>query len=420
VDGPLNRCIMVSVRTDDPSHPRVRALRQVRQWLDQGQLGLGDPVPSELVLAKQLGIGRSAVRWAMRNLEDEGLIGIEGKGRVVRRGNLNQPSAASSLMANAVVILGAAAHPGVYQVSTGWDCYVGISAEQAIRAAGQHVIMVSPQALDEGGMQRLVVERPRGVLAMLDAGGNQALNATVEALHRAGVPVVGYLASQRSLPVAGIDVVVADHAAGGAALVRFLAARGCRRILRLWSYPAHRPVPDWLADREAGAMAALAEVGGKCLPPCFAPCPQGLDGSDEGFEISVTLMTGALAKQLRTLTPDAVMVTNDGVASQAIAALQILGLDPEAIPVVGYDGIWRDLPFRTAESLAPAASVDRDCLGVGAAMATMLQARLGPGRRAPPHRQVITPRLIRYDREGNPPRTESGGWVETQKNPKTT
>ena len=392
------------MRPDDPTHPRVRALRQLRQWLDQGQLGLGDPVPSELVLAERLGIGRSAVRWAMRSLEDEGLIGVEGKGRVVRRGNNSQPSAGSTLLANAVAIVGAVPHPGSYQVSTGWDCYVGISAEQAIRAAGQHAMMVSSQALSEGGMQRLVVERPRGVLAMLDAGDDQALNATVEALHRAGVPVVGYLASQRAMPVAGIDVVIADHTAGGAALVRYLSGRGCRRILRLWTHPANRPIPDWLADREAGAAAALAEVGGEFLPPCFVPTPHGLDGTADGFEISTTLMTGVLAKLLRSVSPDALMLTNDGVASQAIAALRRLGLDPESIPVVGYDGIWRDLPFRIHEPLAPVASIDRDCLAVGAAMAAMLQARLGLGHRAPPHRQVIAPRLLQYDRDGNPSR----------------
>ncbi len=390
------------MRADDPSHPRVRALRQMRQWFDQGQLGLGDPVPSELVLAERLGIGRSAVRWAMRSLEAEGLIGVEGKGRVMRRSVHGDQPAGGSLLANAVAILGGAPHPGSYQASTGWDCYVGISAEQAIRATGQHALMMSAQALADGGLQRLIVERPRGVLAVLDAGTDHLFNAAIEGLQRSGVPVVGYLASARTNPLPGIDLVLADHAAGGGALVRHLLERGCRRIQRLWAYRANLPPPDWLADREAGVVAALTAAGVEPLPPCYIPSPDGLDGAPDGFAIGVALMAGILAKQLRSGAPDALMVTNDGYASQAITALRWLGLDPTTIPVVGYDAIWRDLPFRAVEPLAPVASIDRDCVAVGAAMVEMLQVRMAAGLRAPPCQRVVTPRLVIYDRNGVP------------------
>ncbi len=49
----------------------------IREQLASGALKPGDKLPSEKDLAEQLGVGRNAVREALRNLENAGLIVIE-------------------------------------------------------------------------------------------------------------------------------------------------------------------------------------------------------------------------------------------------------------------------------------------------------------------------------------------------------
>jgi DNA-binding FadR family transcriptional regulator len=61
---------------------------QLRQAILQGELKVGDALPTERSLAEQTGIGRSSVREALRTLEAEGLISTRagrGGGAVVRQ-----------------------------------------------------------------------------------------------------------------------------------------------------------------------------------------------------------------------------------------------------------------------------------------------------------------------------------------------
>lgn len=52
-------------------------VNSIREQLAQGSLKPGDKLPSEKDLAEQLGVGRNAVREALRNLENAGLIAME-------------------------------------------------------------------------------------------------------------------------------------------------------------------------------------------------------------------------------------------------------------------------------------------------------------------------------------------------------
>src|SRR4051812_35391698 len=48
-----------------------------------GEIGGGEPLPSERELVERYGVGRSSVREALRTLESKGLIHQRGKGRFV-------------------------------------------------------------------------------------------------------------------------------------------------------------------------------------------------------------------------------------------------------------------------------------------------------------------------------------------------
>ncbi len=68
-------------------------VQQIREQLSSGALKPGDKLPSERVLAEQLQVGRNAVREALRNLENAGLIvmgrGVKG-GAFIRKGDLGR------------------------------------------------------------------------------------------------------------------------------------------------------------------------------------------------------------------------------------------------------------------------------------------------------------------------------------------
>src|SRR5215213_8982059 len=64
----------------DPSADRA-VFRQLadllRNQIQSGQLGPGDPLPSELRLAQEYGISRTTVRQAIAQLRTEGLVSVE-------------------------------------------------------------------------------------------------------------------------------------------------------------------------------------------------------------------------------------------------------------------------------------------------------------------------------------------------------
>src|ERR687889_1793242 len=64
----------------DPSADRA-VFRQLadllRNQIESGELGPGDPLPSELRLAQEYGISRTTVRQAIAQLRTEGLVTVE-------------------------------------------------------------------------------------------------------------------------------------------------------------------------------------------------------------------------------------------------------------------------------------------------------------------------------------------------------
>lgn len=60
------------------------AVDQITLLIEDGRLGINDPLPSERQLIQQLGVSRASVREALRILEAQGLIRVRpGKGAIV-------------------------------------------------------------------------------------------------------------------------------------------------------------------------------------------------------------------------------------------------------------------------------------------------------------------------------------------------
>jgi len=197
--------------------------------------------------------------------------------------------------------------------------------------------------------------------------------------------------------LAGIDAVVSDHAHGCTKLVELLVARGCRRILRLWTHNADI-APWWFTARELGYREAVRAAGLSELPAIhlsYAAKVVELVPHVAGFDLSVHLLTGALIECMRQRDrPDALLVNTDSVVPSAYAAIRRLGLVPgRDVLVAGYDDYWCLREEAARESTPPVASVNKDGPAIGQALAMMVAHRLDRPE-SPPMRTQVLPRLV--------------------------
>ncbi|WP_225992982.1 GntR family transcriptional regulator [Actinomadura rudentiformis] len=71
------------VKAAGPAYERIAA--DLRELIENGEYGEGDPLPSELKISKLYGVARYTARQALADLEDAGLVKrVPGKGRFLR------------------------------------------------------------------------------------------------------------------------------------------------------------------------------------------------------------------------------------------------------------------------------------------------------------------------------------------------
>ena len=374
--------------------PKVRVLRMLRQGIESGSLAPDDPVPSEKVLAEHLHVTRSAVRAAFDILEAEGVVRMQGKGRVVT-GAAEKPR---PLALPSILILGGYAGPvPSYMKSAGWAIHVQGAIENRLRAKGFAIKPVSLSGV-ASEFDRSIAERPVGLIILSDFGDNAQLFRAIEGI--SGIPRVLHAASLNSPEAAGIDTVAVDHAAGGSALIDWMVAHHRRDLQRVWQQVwSGATLPAWLAQRDDG-MRQSAERHGITLPPVISipwlPWTPPSEHFERFWHLGAMAIAGALARNLLGGHPvDGLLMMHDTAAIQAWSALDLLGSDfCRGLLVGGHDGIWADVPERFLDSRPPSVSILRDMHAVGNALADLLLARLEGT--APPGRQtkIITPRIV--------------------------
>lgn len=374
--------------------PLGRALRQLRRWLEDGSFIPGGRLPGEGELAQRIGVSRFTVHRALEELAGEG-----GIRPLARRGWLRPvvPPAPGGCLDRMVAIVGMRFDLGELDsrraLADAVQVYAGALA--AIGRAGLHAAVLQPDRALAGDVDALAGGGLHGLLLMPEVVDSERMRAWAGHLARLRMPVVAH-GEGRGLP--GIDQVLSDHAAGCAALVRWLAGRGCRRILRLReSHPGSGPWPGWLADRDAGYRAGCGATGIAELPWLTVDVPTPTLGGDS--EAALDMKSRIIQSHLHDLLagpqrPDAILVPSDRNAFTVARALRRLGVDPRRqLPVCGYDCTARDCVEGEWESFIPAASVDRDCRGIGARMVEVVVARRSdPSAPAAVHRHP--PRLV--------------------------
>src|SRR5207248_3146996 len=116
----------VLVAPIESGSPKVRAIRELRRWIHGGALANDEQLPSVRALAERLGVSRSTVQTALRQLEAEGALARVGAGgRVVSSGS---SPALLSLVSKTIAVLGEFT-PTISptgQGATGLDQYIQI------------------------------------------------------------------------------------------------------------------------------------------------------------------------------------------------------------------------------------------------------------------------------------------------------
>jgi DNA-binding LacI/PurR family transcriptional regulator len=371
--------------------PGVRVARSVRQWIADGQLSPGDPLPSERLLAERLQVARGTVRAALEQLVSEGFISPDGRRRIVRRSTAPHPT--ESIVSEAICVLHRPLGPEITDRirSTGWQHMIERGALDAVYEAGYHGVSLHPERIEIATLDRLVRSAPLGVV-IGRYGAHEMDRDPREAFLEAGVPVVAYGDPPENQP---FDRVLSDHESGSHALTHHLIERGCRRILRIW--PAMSGEPYWIVGRNRGYDRAMREAGLAPLPALSvdAAIPH-TEGRRDQFILNARAFSSYLIPYLAGERKiDAIMMASDGSVFAMAAAVRLFGLEPgRDVQVVGYDNYWEDCIDRDFDPYAPPATVDKKNIECGKEMVRLLVERIKGNLPDGPQIKVVQPELV--------------------------
>lgn len=350
-------------QVSQPASPRARAIHHLRRWVESGELGRGEALPSERALAAKLEVGRATVRRALRVLQADGLI-LDRGGHIRTVAPEQRPG--EGVLRGAVVV-----------VMPEHGRLVGMAAVEAAVQAGLGALAIGAEGLAGEKLDPLIVERPMGLVV---AGIEPQM---AEAMRRGGLNVVV------DTEMAGIDRVVVDHEAASYELTKWLIGRGRRRILTLWSGSIKEPA---VRDRLAGYERAVREANLEVLQVVQMPAVSVEDG-DLRFEAATRLAVGYLTQHLTAGVPiDAIMAETDEDAVAAAEACRILGKEVgKDVLLAGYGGGQRWGGTAATVDLAPAE--------VGRELVRLLIERVGGKLPDEAQRRVVKGRVVVVESE---------------------
>jgi len=306
-------------RLDRPQYLTSRVEQLLRQAIDEGRFGEGR-LPTEMELAKQLGVSRETVRLAAENLQKEGLlVKIRGKGTFLKAPELPDriESAASTMLGYLQ-----AAYPGSHgQEEVVTRSVAALMLQGATEAASQAGLrlLVQRAAYTQIGLAFRKLQQEQRLCGVIFAHyGEEKLLRRTEGL---GMPVA---LLDHDLQLARVSSVRDDSFAAAREAMRSLADLGHRRIAFInWRRDDLNP---W---RLQGYRQGLRELG---LPRRRA------------WEFAAELTPSGVAVVVQqfldsTPRPSAMYCFNNWLASLVIAELHQRGLRvPADVSVMGGGG----------------------------------------------------------------------------------
>ena len=363
--------------------PRARALETLKEWIATGEFKPGAMLPPERELATRLGVSLGSVQRALRVLEDEGSLDRHGtRTRTVAQ----KATVAPGLLDGTVLVVSECSKDTADPNAYGWAGYVTVGVLAALSAQRLHAMVLDPRGLELSQLERLLSSGVDGLIVPeVEIPGS---HPEIWAAHAKAADVHVALFGDEA-GCEPFDRVAPDHEAGAYALTRWLLASG-RRAIRMTT--GFEKPPRWFLERKAGYERAMREANAELLPPIF--CPEGVFSNlstESAFKTKAQIMTGALATLLLRGEPlDAIMDISDGAVPATMAALKLLGKDPNHdIAVVGYDDYWDQSIERVFEDTPPEATVNKNNIEIGHELVRLLLDRRNGNLPPEPQRRLV-------------------------------
>lgn len=308
---------------DDPGLGRVKYERLKAHLVGQmlaGRLKPGEALPSETVLAKQLGITRVTIRQAMASLENDGLVRrVRGKGNFVEPDVRRKLKRGQDIFALVVLETRAGYYPSlIYGFET---------AAQKIRH--QTIVCNTENNVDrQADICLQLLDKEVGGVALNPTADPPTPAYQVRQFQKHGIPVV-FLhrrVEEISAPLLAIPFAEVGRLSG-----KTLAELGHRRVAyctAVWSSTS-QPVEEGLREglRSGGEEVFLeTKAIGKTI------------------HFSEDEVLAALGELFDKPEPPTAIVTGfDSLAETIYLVLPRLGLRiPEDVSLLGFGGAWRE------------------------------------------------------------------------------
>ena len=380
--GPVNRVPVNTFNDRELRSPLQRAVDGVRAMIEEGGWATGRRLPAEDALAEQLDVSRSTVRKALEELSLNGWVRRErNRGCVVAR----RIDEVSGIASRTILVVN-----DVLQPLTGVNEFGGSTAGiqhgmiDAASGIDLSALLVPMRSVNSTAERQLLKAKPRGLVVLCWHAEHSNARRIATHFHNAGVPVAAYGMDDCPEAIESYDRVISDHESGMAQLLELLARNGRKRVLRIWTVPAHAP---WIAAHDRAYARVVNALGLTPVPAVYAPAmPERMDGDRAVFETRTRIMAGYIAEQLKGgKAPDAIMVATDCETFHVAAACRILGLKPgEDVLITGYDNYWHSAFERQFEPSVPFATVDKRNAAIGAELIRLLTQRIADaGTRKP-------------------------------------
>lgn len=327
--------------TRQPASARVAATLAER--IQSGVYSRDTPLPTERVLAADLGVHRRSVRAAIEQLVEEGLVSHRPNCRPTVEGPRREAAAVSSSgssrisTSNLIALImwhggGPLEHAGTSQQRIFWGM------NEALTQAGCHAVF-----LDIGDVLRseeeIAAQEAEHLRYIRDQGFGGAVfypyayrhnRALVEEVSRS-VPLV---LLDRKISGVEIDFVGVENHASLAQITEHLVALGHRRIAYLTGYEPIQPVQN----RVMGYLDAVRGKDDPQLREMILTMPPQRD--DPAWTV-----VDAVFRLPEGQRPTAAACYTDYLAVDLAERLEKLGLSvPQDVALTGFDGIVPTLP----------------------------------------------------------------------------
>ena len=375
---------------------RSDVMRRLHDWIGNGTLVAGQPLPSERDLAQRLGAGRTVVRGALQMLEEQGrLVNSGGYQRTVA------PNAAVRALANTVALISSSLSQLVFSQHQN-EAKLDVQLLSALEQADLHTLLLHTSRLNAADVSCMIEARPAGMIVGEVTSELERIAQLANSFKKAGSPVVAY---GRWTQLMDYDSVTSDHEGGSYDLTRWMIEQGRERIVQVWPL---LPTNYWFAERDRGYQRAMTEVGLKPLPPILAP-PTTLISHDghlaSPHELWVQQVRSAAGHLVEHLVgpqgADALLIHNDTQTFHIMAACRLCGRQPNVdLWIGGYDDSWREWvhrPDKAWEPNIPMVTVRKNNQQAARDLMELLRARAAgdlpdePQKRVAPCEVVVTP-----------------------------